>query len=581
MKAISLSRKLLTQVLTIYIALTVIITTMQIISEYYITKNHIQDELALLQRTVSSSLTRSIWELNSQQSLTITQGLLAMPVIEGVVLRDENGSIIAKLGNYVEPNVSNKNYDEAQPLMVNGSDGLFGYLSVLVFEFSGKPVLVGDISLFSSRQVIIDRISIPVAFLLFKAVFITGCLFLIILFTFKRLLRQPLYEFTEQIESFDIERLEASKLSIDMQEQNELTILQQAYNKLIDQLQIYNECLDAANKNLLEANTKLDEQNLLLEHEVAKKTSNLSRVLLNIENQNKELEESRNELAIGIETRKQAEQALLVKQSELETYVQQLKSAQQQLIETEKMSTLGGLVAGITHDVNTPIGIGITAASFMSEQINELNQSFINKTLTSKSLASFIQDSTESINLINANLKRASELINSFKQIAVDQASDARRNIEIGSYVQEVINSLKPKLKKAKQIIQFDCPTKINMTCPAGAISQILTNLIMNSIIHGFENKNDGQISIHIKELDQNSVQIHYADNGKGMDAQALAQLFEPFYTTKRNQGGSGLGSHIVYNLVTQTLKGDIKVNSEVNHGLEYIITLPKITQID
>lgn len=455
MKAISLSRKLLTQVLTIYIALTVIITAVQIISEYYITKEHIQDELVVLQKTVSSSLTRSIWELNSQQSLTITQGLLAMPVIEGIVLRDENGNIITKLGKYVEPRVSNVNYDEAQLLTTKDARGLFGYLSVLVFEFSGKPVLVGDISLFSSRQVIFDRISVPVTFLLFKAFFITICLFLIILFTFKRLLRQPLYEFTEQIENFDIERLEASKLSIDMQEQNELTILQQAYNKLIDQLHIYSECLDAANKNLLDANTKLDEQNLLLEHQVAKKTSNLSRVLLNIENQKKELEESRNELAIGIETRKQAEHALLVKQSELEAYVQQLKAAQKQLLETEKMSTLGGLVAGITHDVNTPIGISITAASFLSEQVTVINQNYIDKTLTSNSLGRFLQDSTESINLIDANLKRASELINSFKQIAVDQASDAKRDIEIGSYVQEVINSLKPKLKKLTKKFNF------------------------------------------------------------------------------------------------------------------------------
>ncbi|WAJ70908.1 sensor histidine kinase [Catenovulum adriaticum] len=581
MKAISLSRKLLTQVLTIYIALTVIITAVQIISEYYITKEHIQDELVVLQKTVSSSLTRSIWELNSQQSLTITQGLLAMPVIEGIVLRDENGNIITKLGKYVEPRVSNVNYDEAQLLTTKDARGLFGYLSVLVFEFSGKPVLVGDISLFSSRQVIFDRISVPVTFLLFKAFFITICLFLIILFTFKRLLRQPLYEFTEQIENFDIERLEASKLSIDMQEQNELTILQQAYNKLIDQLHIYSECLDAANKNLLDANTKLDEQNLLLEHQVAKKTSNLSRVLLNIENQKKELEESRNELAIGIETRKQAEHALLVKQSELEAYVQQLKAAQKQLLETEKMSTLGGLVAGITHDVNTPIGISITAASFLSEQVTVINQNYIDKTLTSNSLGRFLQDSTESINLIDANLKRASELINSFKQIAVDQASDAKRDIEIGSYVQEVINSLKPKLKKTHQKIQFHCDAKIKMSCPAGAISQILTNLIMNSIIHGFEGSTGGRIDIRITDLNHDLIQLDYLDNGKGMDTAALAKLFAPFYTTKQNQGGSGLGTHIVYNLVTQTLKGDIKVNSEIGKGLEYVITLPKVTNVD
>jgi len=157
----------------------------------------------------------------------------------------------------------------------------------------------------------------------------------------------------------------------------------------------------------------------------------------------------------------------------------------------------------------------------------------------------------------------------------VDQASEAVRQINLKDYLKEIIRSLHPKLKKTQHKVNLECPEDLILNLPAGAISQIFTNLIMNSIIHGLEGVPLGEINISITEEDE-LVNITFEDNGKGVDPGKLAKLFDPFFTTKRDQGGSGLGTHIVFNLVKQTLSGEIEVNSVVGEGLTYHISFPK-----
>ncbi|MCP4060302.1 MAG: HAMP domain-containing histidine kinase, partial [Pseudoalteromonas sp.] len=248
---------------------------------------------------------------------------------------------------------------------------------------------------------------------------------------------------------------------------------------------------------------------------------------------------------------------------------------QERLVGTEKMAALGGLVAGITHDINTPIGIGVTAISFLQERLNTLENAYKEKTLSPKALEEFINEAKQSTSLLTTNLDRASELIASFKQIAVDQASEAVRTINFKDYLNEVILSLHPKLKKTKHTINLQCPDDLVLNLPAGAISQIFTNLIMNSIIHGFDNIAQGNIDINIS-ADDTLLIIDYTDNGNGVTKEQLAKLFDPFFTTKRDQGGSGLGTHITFNLVKQTLSGSIEASSEPGKGLHYHIEFPK-----
>ncbi len=576
MRTKSLSRKLLTTVLSVYFLLTFAVTCFQVIGEYLTSKSHITGELQTLQKTFSGSLTRAIWELNTQQAVTIAEGLLAIPMIEGIVVRDDNQEIISKLGKVpqITERYSNTLISEGIPLD-DSVTGLFGYAFPLIFEFSGRATHVGDVTLISSREVVIDRILISIYFLVGNAVIKTLFLIFLFLYSFRRHLTDPLNELTQQIEELEIDDLEGVQLTIHSTENNELNVMESAFNRLITKVQEYKSALESAKKELVLTNEKLDKHNLTLEQEVARKTSNLSHAMIDLQQQKQQLEYNQKELTQEIAKRRQKEDELTHNQQELEKMVDELNQAQDRLLQNEKFAAIGGLVAGLTHEVNTPIGIGVTATTFLADKIEKLDKEYQNKTLSPKLLESFIKEAKESAGLLMSNLERASELIASFKQITVDQASGAIRTINLKAYLQEIVHSLSPKLKKNQYKIDIICPEMIELAIPAGAISQIFTNLILNSVIHGFDSNAKGNITIEVTEVGDD-IKIDYSDNGKGVSQTQLKQLFDPFFTTKREQGGSGLGTHIVYNLVRQTLGGDISATSQIGQGLSYHISFPK-----
>lgn len=401
--------------------------------------------------------------------------------------------------------------------------------------------------------------------------------FLIILFliAFRKLLTEPLTQLTEQIEYLELEELDGQQVKIVSDENNELKVMERSFNNLISKVVEYKKELKQTQHDLIESNQKLDQQNLQLEQDVARKTSNLSQAMIDLQQQKYELERQKSALTEEVDLRKQTEQALLSKQTQLQNSLDELSFAQEQLVGSEKMAVLGGLVAGITHEINTPIGIGVTATSFLQERLTEIETAYKNKTLSSAALEGFINDAAQSVQLLSHNLERASDLITSFKQIAVDQASEALRTINFKDYINEVIRSLHPQIKKTTHSIVLHCPDDLIINLPAGVISQIFTNLIMNSLLHGFENINSGQITIEVNIVEDDLI-INYQDNGIGLKPAQLKHLFDPFFTTKRDQGGSGLGAHIIFNLVKQTLNGKIEASSEPNQGLHYRISFPK-----
>ncbi|WP_166837288.1 sensor histidine kinase [Rheinheimera pleomorphica] len=576
----SLSRKLLTKVLSVYFILTLVVTLGQIVAEYFNTKSHINGELETLQQTFSGSLTRAIWELNTQQAMIIADGLLAIPTIEGIIVRDDSGAVITQLGLYIniQERFSTQLVREGVRLTEQQS-GIFGYTFPLIFEFSGRATQVGDVTLFSSRAVVIDRIKVGIYFLVGNAMLKTTFLIILFLMAFRQQLTLPLTELTQQIEDLELDQLEGAKVEIQHAETSELTVMADAFNRLISRVQDYKTQLETTQKQLMLSNEKLDQQNLMLEQEVARKTSGLSQAMMDLQQQKQELEVKQQSLREEIERRRHTEDALRGKQTELENIVDDLKQAQDRLVQSEKMAALGGLVAGITHEVNTPVGIGVTATSFLAEKLQTLAQEYKDKTLTPKTLEHFIEEASQGTELLQSNLIRASELIASFKQIAVDQTSEAVRTINLADYLHEVIRSLQPNFKKTQHQIEVNCPDNIMLSCPAGAISQIFTNLLMNSLIHGFEDIEAGLIRITVLDEEDN-VDIKYSDNGKGLNQEQLSKLFHPFFTTKRDQGGSGLGTHITYNLVRQTLGGSISVSSEPGKGLHYHICFPKNLKI-
>ncbi len=265
---------------------------------------------------------------------------------------------------------------------------------------------------------------------------------------------------------------------------------------------------------------------------------------------------------------------LQMSNEQLQQSLELLKKTQDQLIQSEKMAALGELVAGIAHEINTPLGIGVTAISHFKENIDVYQDRYSNGKLTRFDFESMLKKSTEAAEMILSNLLRAAELIRSFKKVAVDQTSEQRRVVDLKQYLREVLLSLHPKLKKTQVKIAIDGPEGVMLDSYPGAISQIITNMVMNSLIHGFEESGIGGIGISFLP-DGNEVELVYTDDGKGMNDLQVEKVFDPFFTTKRGQGGSGLGMHIAYNLVSQTLKGTIKVESAEGRGVRFVIRIP------
>ncbi|MFD2446626.1 sensor histidine kinase [Bacillus sp. CGMCC 1.16607] len=260
---------------------------------------------------------------------------------------------------------------------------------------------------------------------------------------------------------------------------------------------------------------------------------------------------------------------------ELKEALETLQETQGQLIQSEKMAALGQLVAGVAHEINTPIGLGVTASSFLQQKTDEFENVYQNNQMKRSHLDNYLQDVKESIKIINSNLQKGADLIKSFKQVAVDQSSQAFREFNLYEYVEEVITSLKPSIRKYNPQIIINCNKDLQINSQPGAISQIFTNLIMNSLIHGFEKlEREKVITISIEKKD-NSMIMTYRDNGHGIALENLQKIFDPFFTTKRTTGGSGLGLHIIYNIVTQTLKGTITCESNVNQGVMFQIQIP------
>lgn len=566
-----LSRKLLARVLSVYFSLTLLVTVGQIFTEYFSTKNHVEGELQTLKNTFSSSLTRALWELNHDQVRAIAEGLMSLPIVEGLQVRGENGNYIAEYGIRAQrsPAPVDREIIEDHP------GGVFSYSFPLVFKFSGRESTVGDVTLYSSFDTIFSRIEVGVFFLIGNALVKTTFLVFLFMTAFRTMLSEPLQTITEQMGNFDPQHPEESKLSIKLDDDNELLQLKESYNHVIDDLIISNNKLKDAQNELTLANKKLDDQNLILEQEVAKKTASLSQIMLDLEQQKDELIAHQRELRQENENRQYIEAELRKRNQELASSMDTLHQAQEQLVESERMASLGGLVAGIAHDVNTPLGVSVTAASFLQERLNNLKTDFEDKSLTSKNMASFIDEAEQTALLLLSNLERASDLIASFKQVAVDQTSETEREFVLGDYINEIIQSLKPSFKHTEHQINVSCPDNLVVTCAPGAIAQIVTNMVVNSITHGFENKTAGTITLDVKEAGNNVV-IHYKDNGRGLSEEELSKLFDAFFTTKRAEGGSGLGTHIMYNLVTQSLHGHIEADSTLGNGLHYTIRFPK-----
>lgn len=251
------------------------------------------------------------------------------------------------------------------------------------------------------------------------------------------------------------------------------------------------------------------------------------------------------------------------------------KEMERNLVRSETMSALGRMVAGVAHEINTPIGVAVTSASFLDSKSGELASALAAERLTRTELEEYTEISQEASAIILSNLQRAEGMIGSFKQIAADQASEQKSRFDLKRYLESVLLTLRPELKKRAVKVSIDCRPEIELESYAGALSQVMTNLVMNSLVHAFGQDQTGEIEIEVEER-ASEVAIVYRDNGMGIPETQLQDVFAPFFTTRRGNGNSGLGLHIAHNLVFTVLRGSITLASRADAGVCFDIVLPK-----
>lgn len=258
----------------------------------------------------------------------------------------------------------------------------------------------------------------------------------------------------------------------------------------------------------------------------------------------------------------------------LEYSKEMIEDTRERLAESEKKAYLSELLPGISHEINTPMGVSVTTASYLKKTLETTLEKFKNNQLTRKDFLTFLEDAQLASATVLSNLDRASNLIFSIKDIATDQISESKRLFNLRKYLDEILLSLHNTLKKTQHRVSIDCPDALNISSYPGIYSQIFTNFIMNSLSHGFTEDMQGEINITI-QVTGLKLFIEYEDNGRGMDAETLSHIFEPFYTTRRSEGNSGLGMHIVYDLITEKLGGSIRAVSRPEQGVHFYLEIP------
>jgi signal transduction histidine kinase len=283
------------------------------------------------------------------------------------------------------------------------------------------------------------------------------------------------------------------------------------------------------------------------------------------------------QMAISLENARlyaHLEEKVAERTRELSDALEDVQAMQHQMVESEKLAALGGLVAGMAHEINTPVGIAVTAASHLVDRTDELRAAWQAGSMKRSTLDHFIEGVEDAGRLILTNLERSNELVQSFKQVAVDQSSEARRSFAVQEYLEDILRSLRPSLKRAPHLIDIDCDPGLSITSYPGALAQVVTNLVMNSVVHAYDDDVSGRIRL-VATAQDGGIRLRYSDDGRGIPDDVRHRIFDPFFTTHRSEGGSGLGLHIVYNLVTQRLGGTITVESAPGAGTQFTVDIP------
>lgn len=559
----SIATRLLTLTFSLYFVIAVVVTLGHMSFEYGQAKQNIRADLQMFQNTFQPILSQMVWSLNRDGLRKTVEGIAEAPSIAGVRIIaagfDELavGTVLNDQGQQVSATRLNK------PDFILNQDGLFGYEFLISYRLpNGNLEVLGKGIFYSSNAIVFQRVKYGFVLIVLNSVIKTITLWLIFSWLSRRILQGPLAELTQSVHEVDFDHLEKARVNLDMRGHNELKVLETAFNSMIEKL--------------LQARAELRGLNQSLERQVSERTEQLHEALhqqqvisQRLLDNGEALEKSYDELERKTETLTQTNLTL-------EMTLRDLRAAQSQLVQSEKMASLGQLVAGVAHELNTPIGNALVTATVLESSARELNEAMLKGELKKSFLSSYIERSLPMTELLTRSCMRAADLIASFKQVAVDQTSERRRTFNLKALVVDHVAALRPSLRNSAWQIELDIPESIECDSYPGPLGQVVTNMVQNAVIHAFDGMDHGQVKIAARE-DGDMVIMVVEDNGKGMDNETLKRIFEPFYTTRLGQGGSGLGMSIVLNIVTGIVGGRLDVHSEPQKGTRLTITFPRV----
>lgn len=530
-----LSIKLIVYFFIFSLLFTIIYSSLNLYGSYNSEIQKIKNTFVQIENSVLTQLSFSLWQMDDTQLKIQLDSVFKLPGVVYIEIIENDKSLIS-MGKKEFENFEYKNFD-----LIFSASGIENYLGKLYVQVSFKNInskVLNDIS-----EIIFHE----------SLKFFILSIFLLIIV--HKLIIRHIINMSKYTSHLDINSLHIPLKLDKVSNQNErdvLDILSFTINKMREKLLNYIEEKDKSEKQLtisnnnmkkeIENRIKIQEEIWLLNEQLEQKVLDRTR---EIENSNLELTKT----------------------------LKNLKLAQKQLIQSEKMASLGDLVAGIAHEINTPVGIGVTGITHFLEITNEINKHYLNDNMSKEEFESYLKVSKELAVSINSNLIRASDLIKSFKQVAVDQSSEIKRTFNLKEYIDEIMISLRNITKNKKIKILVECPDDLYIDSYPGAFSQIITNLITNSFLHGYNKDDEGCIKIKISKTDL-GILFNYSDDGKGIEKKNLDKIYDPFFTTNRANGGSGLGLNIIYNIISTHLNGTIKCNSDINKGVEFIIKM-------
>ncbi len=529
----SLSAHLMAIVFSLYVVLATTITLFQLYVDFSENEKFVNEELAVVAKGFAPAIAQSLWHYNIDEIHLTAKGILDFPGIIGIEIYNEKSVLISALGLVMEEGRSIKQYlPDASSKEIQTYSRFYSYDLSLVASYDGGADIADHLILYSNSNVVFYRVKYILLNTVLSAIIKSIGLWVIFIYVANKRLATPLNQFLTEVEKIKLYNLKTYKIEVETFGGNELSLLRDAFNEMLMEL-------GEAEEEKIKIHEELFSLNETLEERVKKRTS--------------ELAASNHELTKSIEA---------------------LRQTQDQLIETGKMAALGEMVVGIAHEINTPLGVAMTAVSHIKDKSKKMEDEFNDDNVTKGDLRKFLEIINEASNLSYKSLSVSAELIEAFKKVAVTRGDEQKRWLNVKEFINEILSTLKTKLAVTNPYINIVVEDDLQVHSYPSAYYQIISGLVMNSLDHGFEFNEGGEISISITQ-EQQYIKIEFYDDGKGMAPDEVSRVFNPFFTTKRGTGGTGLGLYIIYNLVTQKLGGTIECESEPNKGTLFKMVFP------